>query len=88
MLSVRAYFYNPNMPNVAQENYTYIIISHTHIYSGPHPLILNTFDVTRRPLQQSRCEVCHLALYRPKYGDGAGNTAEETSSVFSLIRMC
>jgi len=23
-----------------------------------------------------------------RYGDGAGNTAEENSSVFSLIRMC
>ena len=23
-----------------------------------------------------------------RYGDGAGNTAEDNSSVFSLIRMC
>ena len=26
-------------------------------------------------------------VYRIKYGDGAGNTIEENSSVFSLIRM-
>jgi len=27
-------------------------------------------------------------LHRTRYGDGAGNTIEEISSVFSLIRMC
>jgi len=29
-----------------------------------------------------------IDYYLPRYGDGAGNTVEENSSVFSLIRMC
>ena len=28
-----------------------------------------------------------LSLFTPRHGDGAGNTVEENSSVFSLIRM-
>jgi len=29
----------------------------------------------------------HSRCYSARYGDGAGNTVEENSSVFSLIRM-
>jgi len=32
------------------------------------------------------CSMVHAHLYI-QYGDGAGNTTEENSSVFSLIRM-
>jgi len=30
---------------------------------------------------------CSITCTRIRYGDGAGNTVEENSSVFSLIRM-
>jgi len=29
-----------------------------------------------------------MILTNLQYGDGAGNTIEENSSIFSLIRMC
>ena len=39
-------------------------------------------------LDQNICNRCIVMLYlEGPYGDGTGNTAEENSSVFSLIRM-
>ena len=32
-------------------------------------------------------KICPVRIGHVRYGDGAGNTVEENSSVFSLIRM-
>ena len=68
--------------NTQASIYTYPVVRHKGLN---HDVIdLCRFDVL--PLTDCRGSVAGTETGR--YGDSAGNTVEENSSVFSLIRMC
>jgi len=53
----------------------------------PAPVQTQTGRQQHRPLQGPTCFLFSLTDLS-RHGDGAGNTVEENSSVFSLIRVC
>ena len=67
----------------------FVIISRLTISSRPsNPLNAFLLAPQIRLLLTSGCVYkLYLLTYLLRYGDGAGNTAEENSSVFSLIRI-